>query len=517
MKRALVISLIVIVAAVIVIISLQIAAVPGGQGAGAGPAEITILHINDTHAHLEDIARRATLVKNARNEVGAQKVLMFDSGDVFMGTPYFNLMKGQADLGFMNTLGYDAMTLGNHEFDSYTKTPQYLNEFVTGAKFPIVSTNLDFSQVPALKDKTINTLIVEKNSQSFGILGLTTEETAEIADPGKNIAIRDHVATAREAVAGFRSKGINKIIALTHIGWDNDIKLAQQVSGIDLILGGHSHTLPSLYPTVVENVEPTLVVQAEAYGKYLGRLDLSFDGQGVIRKHTGALAVVKDAAEDTEYAARLSEYKAPIDRLKTTIAGKTLVDLDGERADIRTGETNFGNLVADAFLDKAELTKASIAIVNGGSIRTSIPAGDISLGQILTVIPFNNDIVTLDITGEQLIAALENGVSKVEAVEGRFPQVAGMRFSWNPVNQPGSRIISVEVMMNGGFQPVDKTAIYRIATNSYLSGGGDGYSALKQGRNLQYLGFIDYDVIREYIATSSPVSPKVEGRITRIQ
>jgi 2',3'-cyclic-nucleotide 2'-phosphodiesterase (5'-nucleotidase family) len=490
---------------------------PAGQAAAGAPAQITVLHINDTHAHLEDIARMATLVKQVRAEVGPDRVLMFDSGDVFMGTPYFNLMHGKADLEFMNTLGYDAMTLGNHEFDNYDKTPQYLNEFIADAKFPIVCTNIDFSRGPELKDKTLHYTIIEKGGQKFGIIGLTTDETPVIASPGKNVTFSGPVATAHQAVAELEKKGINKIIALTHIGWDKDIELAQQVSGIDVILGGHSHTLPAVYPTVVTNKEPTLVVQAEAYGKYLGRLDLSFDEKGVLTKYGGALSTIKDAAEDPDYAARLSKYKGPIDELKNTIAGTTLVDLDGERAHVRTMETNFGDLVADAFLAKSETVKGNIAIVNGGSIRTSIPAGDVSLGQTLEAIPFNNDIVAFDIKGEDLLAALENGVSQAEAVAGRFPQVAGLRFSWNPANQPGSRIQSVDIMTDGVFKPLDKSAIYRVVTNSYLFSGGDGYTSFKNGTNVWYLGFIDYDILTKYIAQHSPVSPRVEGRIVTVK
>ncbi|MCX6006778.1 MAG: metallophosphoesterase, partial [Chloroflexi bacterium] len=153
--------------AVLIIIAIIIASIASCQGVVCSekpvlpgkPVEITILHINDTHAHLEDVARRATLVKQVRDEVGTDRVLMFDSGDVFMGTPYFNLMKGQADLDFMNTLGYDAMTLGNHEFDYYDKTPQYLNDFIVNAKFPIVCANVDFSGVPELNGKILPYLV----------------------------------------------------------------------------------------------------------------------------------------------------------------------------------------------------------------------------------------------------------------------------------------------------------------------------------------------------------------------
>ena len=484
MRRAVLIVLLAIVLACIAATSCLGVTAPAGQAATGAPAQITILHINDTHAHLEDIARRATLVKQVRAEVGTDRVLMFDSGDVFMGTPYFNLMHGQADLEFMNTLGYDAMTLGNHEFDNYDKTPQYLNDFIADAKFPIVCTNIDFSRVPALKDKTLHYMVIEKGGQKFGVIGLTTEDTVEIASPGKDVIFSNAVAAARQAVAELEKKGINKIIALTHIGWDKDIELAQQVSGIDVILGGHSHTLPTVYPTVVANKEPTLVVQAEAYDKYLGRLDLSFDEKGVITKYSGALATIKDAAEDPDYAARLAKYKGPIDELKNAIVGSTTVDLDGERTHVRTMETNFGDLVADAFLAKAEAVKGNIAIVNGGSIRTSIPAGDVSLGQVLEVLPFNNDTVAFDIKGEYLVAALENGISQAEAVSGRFPQVAGLKFSWNPADQPGSRIRSVDILTDGSYKPIDKSSTYRVVTNSYMFSGGDGYTSFKTAPTL---------------------------------
>ena len=517
MRRRPVAALIVIVAIIATVASCQGMTCQERPVSTGAPVEITILHINDTHAHLEDVGRRATLVKKVHEEVGTDRVLMFDSGDVFMGTPYFNLSKGQADLDFMNTLGYDAMTLGNHEFDSYDKTPKYLNDFILQAQFPVICTNIDFSKVPELTGKTLPYIVIERGGQKFGIIGLLTEETVEISKPGKNVVISDTVDAAHWAVAELEKKGINKIIALTHIGWDADIRLAQQVRGIDVILGGHSHTKPLVYPTVVENKEPTLIVQAEAYDKYLGRLDLSFDEKGVITKYAGALATIKDAVEDEDYAARLSKYKAPIDQLKTAIVGKTLVDLDAERAHVRTMETNFGNLVADASLFSGEMAKASIAIVNGGAIRSSIPAGDVSLGQILETIPFNNDIVIFDITGEQLVAALENGVSKVEAVEGRFPQIAGFRFSWDPGSKPGSRVKSVEIKTGSGFKPLDKLASYRIVTNSYLFTGGDGYTSFQKGTNVEYLGFVDYDMVTEYIQKNSPVSPTVEGRIISLK
>ena len=474
---------------------------------------ITILHDNDTHAHLEDIARRATKVNQIRTEMGGENVLLLDAGDVFMGTLYFNLMHGMADLEFMKMLQYDAMTLGNHEFDGFNKQPMYLADFVKNATFPILCANFDVSKDPYLRGKISKWIIIERAGVKFGVFGLTTEDTKVISNPSPQIDIKDHVTSAEESVSQLTKQGINKIIAVTHIGWDEDMKLAKQVEGIDLIIGGHSHTLPAFYPTIIDNNEPTLVVQAEAYGKYLGRLDITFDEKGVIQHQTGTLFENAKFDEDPVFAAKLAEYDSPISQLKNTIVGETLSDLNGERDQVRTSETNLGNFVADSFLDKAKVSNATIAIINGGSIRESIKAGKISLDQVLKTMPFGNDIVVFDLTGDQIIAALENGVSQVESIAGRFPQVSGMRFIWNPKASPGSRIMHVEIKTTDVYSPINPQATYRLVTNTFLYEGGDGYSSFQKGTNTEYLGFLDYEILQEYIGKNSPLDIKVEGRI----
>jgi len=477
-------------------------------------SSITILHTNDTHSHIEEIARRVTLIKNIRKEVGRDKVLLLDAGDVFSGTPYFTIYKGSADVRFMNYAGYDAMTLGNHEFDM---GPKVLANFIEKAKFPILSANFDFSKEEALKDKVKGWVIIEKGGEKYGIFGLTTPETAEISSPGKNILINDYLETAKEIVKQLESMGINKIIALTHIGWDNDVRLAKEVQGIDVIVGGHSHTLPSAYPTVITHDNGvTLIVQANEYGKYLGRLDVVFNDSGVIQSWKGSLVAIDNKIQEEALCKiKLEDYKKPVTRLMNTVVGETLVDLDGERSRVRSQETNLANLITDAMLDKAKIVNALIAIQNGGGIRASIPKGKITLGQIMTVLPFGNYLVTLDLTGQQIIEALENGVSQVKDLAGRFPQVSGLRFVWDPNAEVGKRIVSVEIKNpDGTYQPIDPNKTYRVVTNNFLAQGGDGYTVFQKGTNVINLGFVDYEVLKEYIQNNSPVNPKVEGRIT---
>ncbi|MCL5290828.1 MAG: 5'-nucleotidase C-terminal domain-containing protein [Firmicutes bacterium] len=492
------------------------------------------MHTNDTHAHLDNIAHRATAVSKIRDEV--ENSLLLDAGDVFSGTLYFTQFQGQADLELMNLLGYDAMGLGNHEFD---KGPEGLAKFITGnypegyktpAQFPVVNANFDFSNEPVLKDLAHTTVgeqgadnldgqiypavILDVNGEKVGVIGVATEDTAFISSPGDNIEINDAFEAAEEAVTMLESKGINKIVAISHLGWDRDLQLAEEVEGIDIVVGGHSHTKPDQYPALVDkDSTPTVVVQAKDHGEFLGRLDVTFDDHGVIISSVGSLLAVKDYAADAATSARLAEYAAVLDDFKTTVVGSTQVALDGLRANVRTKETNLGNLIADAMLAKASGTGATIAITNAGGIRASIDEGDITLGEVLTVMPFGNTLTVLELTGEQIVAALENGVSKVPAQEGRFPQVAGLKFVYDPAQPENSRMISVLVKTANGYQPIDRQAKYMVATNSFMAGGGDFYTMFKEAGRVIDMGNVDYEVFKEYLEKHSPVNPQVEGRI----
>jgi|GEM_PF-73997 len=495
--------------------------------------DLTILHTNDTHAHLDDIARRATLIESVRESVN--NALLVDAGDVFSGTLYFTQWQGQADLEFMNLLDYDAMGLGNHEFD---KGPQTLAEFVYGAQFPIVNANFGFSNDEHLSSYAHNTIgdataaggiwpavIREVGGEQVGIIGLTTEDTAEISSPGDDITINDAFIAAGETVAALEQAGVNKIIVLSHLGWNRDLELAAEVEGIDVIVGGHSHTLPEpdAYPTVVaEDATPTLVVQAGENGAYLGRLDVTFDDGGVVvaAAATGELlAVDKNVEEDKEFKTLIDGYNEQLEDIQNQVVGETQVILDGERAHVRNQETNLGNLIADAMLAKAREAGATIAITNGGGIRASIEVGEITLGEVLTVMPYGNTLMVTDLTGAQIKAALENGVSQVNLEDpgsspGRFPQVAGLRFTWDPTQPVGKRIQGVEAAnAQGGYTPIDPEATYTVATNNFMYNGGDGYTVFTEGQNPLELGFVDYEVLVEYLEANSPVNPQVEGRI----
>lgn len=509
---------------------LIIGAASPGYGADDQGYTLRILHTNDHHAHIEPVktgdkelggvARRKTAIDEIRAAGG--NLLLLDAGDVFQGTLYFNLFSGQADLYFYNKLGYDAMALGNHEFD---KGQTILAEFVDGADFPILGANVVPDPTSPLAGKIEPWIIKELGGQKIGIFGLTTEDVPVSSSPGPGIAFTPHVEAAGRAVAELSARGANKIIALTHLGFDLDQRLAGQVAGIDVIVGGHSHTVmgdeegaASPYPLQVTAPDGgrVLIVQNGEWGKTLGDLSVEFDSEGRVVGWRGSPIPIDESLKpDPSFQAKIAEYGAPLDALLSSQIGRSTVELVGDRSKIRSEETNLGNLVADAMLEKTRAEKAQIAIINGGGIRTSIATGDVSMGQVLEVLPFGNTLVRLDLSGTQLKEALENGVSEAELLGGRFPQVAGMRFMWDPDAPAGSRVIAIEVAEGDGYRPIDPNAVYRVATNDYLAGGGDGYTVFESGANWYATGFVLADVVADYIREHSPVAPQVEGRIMR--
>ncbi|WP_068785696.1 5'-nucleotidase C-terminal domain-containing protein [Paenibacillus phocaensis] len=523
-------------------------------GTGTKDFQLRVLHTNDTHAHLDNIARRVTAVNAARND----HTLLLDAGDVFSGTLYFNQFNGLADLFFMNGLKVDAMTFGNHEFD---KGPAALAEFIKQAQFPFVSANLDFSADADLKGLSHSELgkpgkegqiypavIKDIAGEKVGIIGLTTPETSVLSSPGPDIKFADEVQSAQKQVDALEAEGINKIIVLSHLGYTVDQKLAEAVDGIDIIVGGHSHTKLSAPEVHHAEQEPTLIVQTGEYNQNLGQLDVTFDSNGKLTAWKGELIDLdaKDDAgnfiiqSDAAAEAKLKEYAAPLEELKKTVIGKSDVVLDGERGSVRKQETNLGNLVADGMRSKVmsivkeNEVKGYVTIQNGGGIRASIQAGDITLGDLLTTMPFGNNLTALKMTGAEITAALENGVSGVENGEGRFPQVSGMRFYYDSTKpgeviddvtgkktQNGQRIVKVQIQSeNGTYTDIDPKAYYIVATNSFMAGGGDFYASMKQAKDdgrFYELNLVDYEVFREHLATVGTVKGTTQARITDLK
>ncbi len=501
-------------------------------GQQAAPFSLRVLHTNDHHARIDPVkvgdrtlggvARRSTLIKQIRaeNAVSKQPLLLLDAGDIFQGTLYFNEYLGMADLDFYNDMGYDASAIGNHEFD---RGQEPLLNFVKAANFPMLAANIKIDLRSSLVGRIMLWTVKEFDGEKIGIFGLTTEDTPTISSPGEGMEFTDSIAAAKAAVSHLSSLGVNKIIALTHVGFEVDQALAKQVDGIDLIIGGHSHTpvgnIPGTvapYPLVMKtpNGEPVLVTTDWEWGKFLGDMNLVFDSKGKLISWAGKpIPVEAPIVPDPETLAKAAKYAEPFQAALQKVVGKTTVNL--QRGN-RTAESNIGNWITDAMMFKLRSINPQIALMNAGGIRTDIPAGDITLGQIQENMPFGNTITVADLTGVQVKAALENSVSQVESGGGRFSQVSGIRFIWDLAKPVGDRIVDIQVKnSSGAFQKLDPTATYRVLANSFMQNGGDGYTVFTQAQNKRDTGFILTEAVLQYLAANSPISPKVEGRIVQ--
>ncbi|NND90006.1 MAG: multifunctional 2',3'-cyclic-nucleotide 2'-phosphodiesterase/5'-nucleotidase/3'-nucleotidase [Granulosicoccus sp.] len=500
---------------------------------------VTILHTNDFHSRVEPIskydspcsaednqagecfggyARLVTAVADARKR--NPDALLFDGGDQFQGSLFYTHYKGKVAAEIMNTLQYDGMTVGNHEFDD---GPVVLREFIDSVDFPVVMSNADVSQEPALANKIMKSTVVEKAGQKYGIIGLTPEDTDELASPGKNITFSDPVAAVQGEVDELTAQGIKRIVVLSHSGYEVDKQVAAGTTGVDVIVGGHTNTYLSNsaenaagpYPTMVGN---TAIVQAYAYGKYVGELSVTFNDDGELLTANGEpISIDGSIKEDEQIVARVTELAEPLEGIRNRVVAETAAMIEGNREICRVQECEMGNLVADALLDRVKNQGISIAIMNSGGLRASIDEGEVTMGEVLTVLPFQNTLSTFQITGADVIAALENGVSQVEEVKGRFPQVAGLTFTWDaskPANE--GRILEVKVEVDGQMQPIDPDALYGVVSNNYVRSGGDGYSVFaNNAKNAYDFGPNVEDVVSEYLAAHAPYKPVLQGRITR--
>ena len=518
---------------------------------------LTIMHTNDTHASLDEVAKRATAVKNVRAE--NPEALLLDAGDVFTGTLYFNEFLGQADLEFMNYMQYDAMTFGNHEFDlgSSPEGHQALVDFVEGAMFTFVSSNVDFSKDEKFtglfsdlvssepeNGKIYNGIIKEVEGEQVGIFGLTTADTVGISSPG-DIEFEDYLEEAEKAVQAFENQGVDKIVAITHIGFDdnpavdNDLELAAQVDGVDVIVGGHSHTVLE-EPVIVETNEfgeakdPTVIVQTGNGNANLGQLDVEFDENGVIVAQSGELIPVSEQAEDPTAALMLQKYKEQVEEVSGEEIGVTLEEpLTNPRAgdegnetgeSVRKNETILGNIITDGMLRAAKDYDENVmmALQNGGGIRAPIDAGPVTVGEVITVLPFGNTLAIADVTGAELKEAFEISVGNYPSENGGFLHVAGGKVEFDASEPAGNRVVSVAYeTADGSFVEVEDDQTYTIATNAFTAKGGDGFTvfeeAYAEGR-VTDLGQSDWGNFSDQLVRlgSDNIPTEKEGRIIEV-
>ena len=469
---------------------------------------LTVLHTNDNHGRFwhndkneYGMAARKTLIDDIRAEVAAEggHVLLLSGGDINTGVPESDLQDAVPDFKGMNLMKYDAMAVGNHEFDNPREVLKMQEEL---AEFPFLSANIidNSTGKPLFKPYTIFNI----DGLRVAVMGLTTDDTpkATSVENVEGLTFKKPVEVAKTLVPELEKKA-DLIIATTHMGHyhdgkhgvnaPGDVTLARQVDGIDMIVGGHSQD-PLFEPDVQNG---TWIVQEQEWGKYVGRADFEYkngklsllDYELIPVNYKGSKVTLE---HDQEMLDLLTPYQEKGAKLVSEEVGSTDARLMGERAEVRFKPTNLGVLITDAFMKK---TGADFAVTNGGGIRASIEPGEISYKDVLTVFPFGNTLTTVEMTGEQALAYLQ-AVGQMPADSGAFAHFSGVEM----VIENGT-IYDVKI----GGQPVDKNKIYKMATLSFSASGGDAYPKVSDHPGYVDTGFADADVLREYIEQNSPI------------
>jgi 5'-nucleotidase len=474
---------------------------------------VTLLHVNDVYQFAPvdrgtagGLARLSTLRKKFQSE--SPNTIFLLSGDTISPSVESNTYKGQQMIDAWNAIGLDYAVFGNHEFDF---GPDELRKRMSESKFIWLGTNVIDKKTGKTFGQTPPFIIREFQGIKVGIFGLTLPETKITSKPGPDVEFLDNCETAKQAVAELKKSGAQVIVALTHLSMDEDKALARCVQGIDVIVGGHEHTL------LQSLSERTPIFKMTADGREMSKIDLNVNGRtGKLESIDWEVIPVNSSVpDDPQFAGVMKKYEALMKELAEPV-GRTTVPLNAKSKDGRTQETNVGDFIADAF---RSATGADVALTNGGSIRADdvIPAGELTKRSVLSILPFGNPVVKIEITGETLRRALDHGVSQsAESGEpGRFPQVSGLRFTFDATRPVGSRVTEVTV----GGKPLDDKKKYSLATSSFLAmDGGDGYDMFKGAQVLisAQQGPKDRDVLTKAISSVPAISPGVDGRIKRV-
>jgi 2',3'-cyclic-nucleotide 2'-phosphodiesterase (5'-nucleotidase family) len=459
-------------------------------------ADLVIIHTNDTHGRALYVEEReigfalvAAEAERLRQE--GERVLMLDAGDTFHGTAMASLHKGESIVEFMNKAGYALMTPGNHDFNYGADR---LIELAAMADFILIAANVRNDAGPLFPPYEV----IDYGDLKVGVIGLVTTETYFKANPAGLVGIffDDPITAARSALEELAGEEVDLVIALTHLGLDlesdavSSRQLAEAVEGIDLIIDGHSHhRLPE-----GEWVNNTLIAQTGSHSSDIGVVRISFP-PGDSRHISASLIDVTGAASlepDPKVTAAVEQYSALNESILQEIVSYSSTDLIGESELVRTRQTNLGDAIVAAMLLESG---ADVALINGGSIRTSIAAGPVSRGDLIAVLPFGNTAAVVEVSGAELVAMLENGLGDYPEPSGAFPHVGGFTYSFDPDAEPGSR--SSDWLVGG--RPLDQEAKFLLVTNDFLLAGGDNYEMLKGKRVLFEYGTLD-ELLAAYMA-----------------
>ena len=458
-----------------------------------GNYNISFYHINDVHAHLDEFSSSGTdctrpergcyggyaRVKEVIDKTRSSHndSLYLNVGDEFQGTLFYSFYGGEKIAETLNQLGFDGMTLGNHEFDGGDDA---LGAFLENLTFPIISANIKSDN--AILNKTIEPFHIYEE-YDLAVIGVTTQTTPSISSPGEGTIFTDVVEAVQSTVDYiYASTNITRIAAITHIGYEEDQRLAEATTGLYLIMGGHSHTplgdfegAEGPYPTIRNNKdgEEVFIVTAYRWGEYLGYIDVTYDPAGkILAYHGGPIHLTNTTKQDEDLQAQIEEWRGPFEEFAAEVLGESIVELDQSSCQKR--ECLLGDFMADAMLTYRlnQSDTADFALINAGGIRATIDAGPVTRGEVLTSFPFGNAIVEIVLSGQKVWDVLEGIVSGISVANGEevtsFFQVSrGIVVEYNPEAGNGSKLGSVTI----GDGPLDTSVNYNIVTLDFLAGG----------------------------------------------
>jgi 2',3'-cyclic-nucleotide 2'-phosphodiesterase (5'-nucleotidase family) len=479
----------------------------------AQKATVTFLHINDIYELSPKqgkggFAPLMTLLKQERAKAANGTTFTTLGGDLIASSMMSGITKGTQMIELTNAIGMDIAVVGNHELDFGS---EIFKQRVAESRYPWLGTNI-LGADGKVYGQLVGTLTRKVGDLTIGFFGLLTPDTTHLSSPGADMKFAPVLETARATVKQLRDAGADVVVVLTHLNLAEDRELGREVKGIDVILGGHDHDPMQIYEG------GTLIVKAGYDGHYLAIAQIEIEKtqgqrgpQVRVLPREYRLVSTAGVAPDPQIAALVKAHEDRLDAALLVPVGKTGVALDSRRAAVRRVETAIGNMMSDAI---REFTKADVAITNGGGIRgdRTYEAGTtLTRKDVLTELPFGNLTTLMTISGADLHMALEEGLSQVEDLAGRFPHVSGMKLVFDARRPKMNRLISVEI----AGRPLDPQATYRLAANEYIAAGGDGYASLKKGKAIidASAAPLMATVVMDYIQAKGTIDPAVEGRI----
>ena len=451
------------------------------------PTHIVLMHTNDLHGQLlprdgiGGIAEIAAIIRKAAPD------LVLDAGDISTGTFLSDEFKGEPTIQAMNRIGYSAGTIGNHEFD-YGQDA--LRMRLREARFPILSANVQ-SPISEIKKYTI----ITAKGIRFGIIGLTTQDLKTKGSP-KNmngVTVLDTVKTLEQLLPVVRKKS-DFIVAAAHLEDEEDKRVASAFPEIRLIIGGHVHsTIGSI------QVGKTKIAKTGSIGRNVGRVDLDFANKKLVRMES-RLIPVTNIVPDAEVSKVLDPFYELVKTKMSEVIGEATADfIKSEKT-----ESPLADIVADAFREKG---KTQIAIENIGGIRAPISKGPVTWGNVFEVVPFQNTMITLKLTGAQLKKTLERGLVPTIGMVS----LSGLRVRFDLSKPVGERVVAVSLLDGAA---IDDEKLYSVTTNDFVLAGGDGFTEFANGTDIHDTGFFLRDALVDYVKANRTITPKLDGRIT---